>query len=216
MVKINALSVALSLVPTLVFGQSQPVIQTPSSLVQCQPAQLTFSAGVAPYFISVLPGGQSSATPLELLPDQATAGTYTWIVNLPAGTTVTLAIRDSNGQQNFSGQLTIQEGTSSACLGATTGTGATTGATTGTGTTGAATTSSTTSSPPATTSSSSSTTTSSSSRQTSSSTTNSAPASTNTTSSGTGGNSAADSRFVLQGGVISVVAAIAGIAAFVL
>jgi len=94
------------------------LINTPPSLIECQPAALTFSGGSGPYFLSVLPGGQTSATPIEQFPQQATAGSYTWVVNVPAGTAITLRLSDSTGSINYSAPVTIQSGSSNSCISA--------------------------------------------------------------------------------------------------
>lgn len=125
---------AIASILSVVSAQSGPVIDTPSSLVQCQPVALTFHDGTAPYFISVLPGGQPSAEALIRFPEQASAGTFTWTVNLPAGTSVSLAITDSTGAQNFAQQVTIQQGNSDSCLTATTGASVTASVSGGSGT----------------------------------------------------------------------------------
>ncbi|EIN04805.1 hypothetical protein PUNSTDRAFT_92211 [Punctularia strigosozonata HHB-11173 SS5] len=122
-------------------------INTPTSVVQCQPIQLTWSDGTAPYFLSLLPGGQPSATPLESF-DSTTSTSFTWTVNLPSGTSVTAQIKDSTGTIAYSDIFTIQSGSDSSCLtssgvaGATSGgsSATTSGAaatTTGTGSSGA-------------------------------------------------------------------------------
>lgn len=69
---------------------------------------------------SVLPGGNPTATPLLQLPTQQASGSYTWSVmlrqafdslsdkaaiyrnvNLPAGTSITLQVRDGTGALNY-------------------------------------------------------------------------------------------------------------------
>lgn len=62
-----------------------PTSTTPSSLVTCEPASFTVSGGTAPYFLAILPGGQSTAAPLENLPNAPAAGPVTWVADLPAG-----------------------------------------------------------------------------------------------------------------------------------
>ncbi|KAH8924107.1 hypothetical protein BT69DRAFT_1280885, partial [Atractiella rhizophila] len=107
---------SLLALPAVVFGQDALVINTPSSAVECQPIAISFSGGTAPYYISVIPGGQPSAAALVQFPDQTAAGSITWTVNIAAGTAITFAIRDGDGSTNYSDQLTIQEGTSDTCL----------------------------------------------------------------------------------------------------
>ncbi|KDE07321.1 hypothetical protein MVLG_02365 [Microbotryum lychnidis-dioicae p1A1 Lamole] len=114
---------ALSLV-SAALAQSL-LINTPTSLIECQPYAVTWSGGMAPYYVSVLPGGQLSATALTTLDEQPTTSTtYTWIVNIASGTTVTLKVLDSAGNSAFTAQVTIQAGSSNACLTASTTAGA--------------------------------------------------------------------------------------------
>ncbi|SCV74244.1 BQ2448_6676 [Microbotryum intermedium] len=100
-------------------------INTPTSLIECQPYAVTWSGGVSPYFISVLPGGQLSAPALATLGDQPTTATsYTWTVNIAAGTSITLKVLDSAGNPAYAAMVTIQPGSSTSCLSASTTTGA--------------------------------------------------------------------------------------------
>jgi len=91
-------------------------INTPPSPTQCRPVAITFTGGQAPYFLSVLPGGEPTATPLLQFPQQDVAGTYTWNVNLAAGTRITLQVRDSTGELNFSSIVSILPSDDSSCL----------------------------------------------------------------------------------------------------
>ena len=52
------------------------------------------------------------------MPQQAAAGTYTWVVDLPAGTSVTLAVRDGTGALNYASPVTILSGTTTSCINA--------------------------------------------------------------------------------------------------
>ncbi|KAK6907474.1 hypothetical protein I204_03961 [Kwoniella mangroviensis CBS 8886] len=106
-------------------------INTPPSLVQCQPASITFSEGTAPYILAVIPGGQVSAAAIETIDDNLTSSPITWNVNLASGTSITLKITDSTGTIAYSSPLTIQAGSSSSCLNTTAATsGVSTGAVT--------------------------------------------------------------------------------------
>ncbi|KAL8283948.1 hypothetical protein RQP46_005061 [Phenoliferia psychrophenolica] len=129
-------------------------VNTPASATLCQPTAITYSGGTAPYYLTVLPGGMVGATPLISFPTSATltAGTYTWLVNIAAGTSITLQVKDSTGTPAYSSPITIGANTdanlvsflscrSSSCLTATTPSagGAATGATTGAATSAAGT-----------------------------------------------------------------------------
>lgn len=119
---------ALSVLARAVSGQSGPMINTPPAYVQCQPVSITFSGGTAPYYLSVIPGGQASAAALEDLPTQTAAGSYTWTVNIAAGTNITLRITDANGSVNYNAPRVIQASSDSSCLGSTPSSGGSSGA----------------------------------------------------------------------------------------
>ena len=52
-------------------------VATPSSVVQCQPLQLSWGEGTAPYYVAIIPGGQPSAAALESFPTQS-GESLTW------------------------------------------------------------------------------------------------------------------------------------------
>ncbi|KIR76682.1 hypothetical protein I305_05900 [Cryptococcus gattii E566] len=93
-------------------------INTPASIVECQPAALTFGEGTAPYIIAAIPGGQVSAAAIETINDNLSSSPYTWTVNLAAGTNITLKITDSTGTVAYSSPIVVQAGSSQACLNA--------------------------------------------------------------------------------------------------
>lgn len=106
--------VALAVATAAVLGQQ---INTPASLTVCQPTLLSWSGGQAPYFLSVIPGGQASAAPLKDF-DQQSDTSETWTVDIPAGTSITLKLTDSTGNTVYSSPVTISEGSSTSCLNA--------------------------------------------------------------------------------------------------
>jgi len=99
-----------------VFSQApDPAINTPEGVTECLPVQLTFSGSAPPFVITVQPGGQAGAAPLVTV-GTTSATSITWDVNLAAGTSCTLVIRDSEGRTNPSGTFTILPGQSTTCL----------------------------------------------------------------------------------------------------
>ncbi|KAL8278684.1 hypothetical protein RQP46_008976 [Phenoliferia psychrophenolica] len=92
-------------------------INTPSSLVACEPTLISWSGGTAPYYVTVLPGGVISTT-LESLVTDLNITSYTWTVNI-AGVAVTLALKDSTGALAYTAAVTIQAGTSTSCVNVT-------------------------------------------------------------------------------------------------
>jgi hypothetical protein len=93
-----------------------PQVNTPPSLVTCQPSQITFTGTHPPFFLSVIPAGNTAAPPLV---DFGTiqSSPFTWNVNLDAGTAVTIHIKDSVGADGYSGQVVIIAGSDRSCVG---------------------------------------------------------------------------------------------------
>ncbi|CAA7267011.1 unnamed protein product [Cyclocybe aegerita] len=99
-------------------------VNTPLSVVVCQPLLITWTGGTPPYFL------------------------LSWNVNITAGTSLGLTLRDSTGAISQSAPFTVQSGSDTSCLngGSTTtttggaGGSTTSGTTTGTTTTAAPTT----------------------------------------------------------------------------
>ncbi|KAH9811859.1 hypothetical protein DFH28DRAFT_1223703 [Melampsora americana] len=96
------LSLLLSLVLIVVGQDDKPIINTPPSLTQCLPIALTVGGGEAPYYVTILPGGQPAAEPIETFPTMAQAGQLTWIVDQAPGTELTFQVRDAKGTINYS------------------------------------------------------------------------------------------------------------------
>ncbi|KAF8992849.1 hypothetical protein BDQ17DRAFT_1286827, partial [Cyathus striatus] len=82
-------------------------VNTPTSVVQCQPIMLSWSGGSPPYYISLLPGGQVSATAIKSF-DRQDGNQYTWIVDLPSGTPFTISLKDGTGIQAYSDAVMVQ------------------------------------------------------------------------------------------------------------
>jgi len=102
---------------------AQFTINTPTNVVVCQPILLTWSGGTPPYFLSVLPGSQPNAAALVDLGQQS-GTSFTWTVNIAAGTSIGLNLRDSSGLVAQSAPFTINSGTDSSCVGKTPSTSA--------------------------------------------------------------------------------------------
>ncbi|KZO91560.1 hypothetical protein CALVIDRAFT_541729 [Calocera viscosa TUFC12733] len=107
---------AFALLALLPAALAQITVATPPSVVTCEPVSLSWTGGTGPYFVSAIPGGQPGATALESFPEQ-TGNSFTWTVNLPAGTSITIQVRDSTGTIQYSSPITIQAGPDSSCVG---------------------------------------------------------------------------------------------------
>ncbi|KAL5634669.1 hypothetical protein ACGC1H_002644 [Rhizoctonia solani] len=99
----------------VILAQGDPSINTPSSLVQCQPTQLTWNASNTPVYISIIPGGNASAPALMDLGQQS-GTSMTWSVNITSGTSITFRIVDKLGTNAYSAPLTIQSSSNSSCI----------------------------------------------------------------------------------------------------
>jgi len=99
-------------------GAADPSINTPTGVVQCLPVQITFSGTAPPFFVTIQPGGNANAAAIVDL-GSTSSNSITWIANQPAGTSLTLVIRDSQGRTNPSAPFTVLPGSDSSCLGST-------------------------------------------------------------------------------------------------
>ncbi|KAI0076219.1 hypothetical protein K474DRAFT_1684974 [Panus rudis PR-1116 ss-1] len=103
-----------SVVPAL--AQSTAMVNTVTGITQCQPIQFTWSGGQGPYFLSLIPAGQPSAAPIKDFGQQS-GTSFTWSkVDLPAGSTFTIALKDQTGQTVYSDTETVNSGPDSSCL----------------------------------------------------------------------------------------------------
>ncbi|UZJ56361.1 hypothetical protein CBS101457_005681 [Exobasidium rhododendri] len=105
-------------VSLIVSVEASPVINSPTTLVQCQPAALTWTDALPPVYISAVEGTSTSSNPLlTFQPQDEASGSLTWPkVNITEGTTLTFIINDSKGVNNFSGQVTVKPGASDCTL----------------------------------------------------------------------------------------------------
>ncbi|KAG5353529.1 hypothetical protein C0989_005976 [Termitomyces sp. Mn162] len=102
---------------------AQFMINTPTNVVVCQPILLTWTGGTGPYFLVIT--GQPNGQALEDL-GMVQSTQFSWTVNIPAGTSIGLTLRDSTGQIAQSAAFTINPGNDNSCLGQSSSAGATT------------------------------------------------------------------------------------------
>ncbi|KWU42898.1 hypothetical protein RHOSPDRAFT_20390 [Rhodotorula sp. JG-1b] len=95
---------------------SAQTINTPTALYTCEPYQIVWSGGAPPYYLRVLEGGTTSNV-IETLVSAQDVTSYTWNVNVAAGQSVTLGLTDSTGTSAYAAQVTVQEGSSTSCVG---------------------------------------------------------------------------------------------------
>ncbi|KAG2756915.1 hypothetical protein P692DRAFT_20790785 [Suillus brevipes Sb2] len=110
--KFSTVFVALVSAVPAVFGLT---INTPANVVECQPILFSWTGGQAPYYLTLVPGGQSMASPIKSFPTQ-TGTSYTWNVDLQANTIFNIALKDSTGSTAYSDIVTIMSGSDTSCL----------------------------------------------------------------------------------------------------
>jgi hypothetical protein len=98
---INVAALSALILSGLAASQTTFMVNTPGALFECQPGLLSWTGGTAPYFPRINTAGSTTST-LESLPETSSTS-YTWTVNLAAGTTFTVAVTDSTGAQMYSG-----------------------------------------------------------------------------------------------------------------
>lgn len=126
-----AAAAALLAVAPFAMGQ-QMQINSLSGVVECEPILISWTGGTPPYYLSFIPAGQPSAPAIKQFPPQQ-GTSYTWVVDLPSGTSFTSELKDASGQPVYSGTQTVEAGSNSDCVntsvmesGTATGAGATT------------------------------------------------------------------------------------------
>ncbi|KAJ9109052.1 hypothetical protein QFC21_000378 [Naganishia friedmannii] len=130
--KIFSTILAVAAMAVSALAQSSMSIDTPAAIVQCQPVALNWRGGTAPYFLSIIPGGQVSAAALIDFGSMS-GNSLTWTANITAGTSlshhlllsfdrygnqrITLKLTDSTGSTVYSSPVTILASANSACIG---------------------------------------------------------------------------------------------------
>ncbi|KAF8910669.1 hypothetical protein CPB84DRAFT_1743490 [Gymnopilus junonius] len=113
--KASSLAVALLSAAGVLAQSSTLTINTPIAPVVCEPLLINWSGGTPPYFLSIVPGNQPGAAALFDF-GQQNGNSITWTVNVTAGTTLGLDLRDNTGTLAQSASFTIQSSTNTACL----------------------------------------------------------------------------------------------------
>ncbi|KAF8532192.1 hypothetical protein JB92DRAFT_3104299 [Gautieria morchelliformis] len=89
-------------------------VVTPT-LTQCQNATISYSGGSGNYGLYVVPSNDPCADSVVNIPEQ-TGTSYTWKVNIPAGSQVELLVEDSTGAEAWSGVITVNNSSDSSCV----------------------------------------------------------------------------------------------------
>ncbi|ORY76282.1 hypothetical protein BCR35DRAFT_353438 [Leucosporidium creatinivorum] len=90
-------------------------VNSPASLIECQPTLLSWTATTSPYYLSIIEDGDASNIAENL--GTFTNTSYTWTVDLASGTNVSIALTDGTGQAYYSSSVLIIAGSSTSCLG---------------------------------------------------------------------------------------------------
>lgn len=108
-----AAAAALAATVPFVLGQGLQV-NSLSGVIECEPVLVSWSGGSPPYYVSFIPGGQPSAPAIkQFAPQQGTS--FTWNVDLPAGTEFSTELKDASGQPVYSGIQKVEAGDSTSC-----------------------------------------------------------------------------------------------------
>ncbi|KIY53256.1 hypothetical protein FISHEDRAFT_12637, partial [Fistulina hepatica ATCC 64428] len=99
-------------------------INTPTQVIVCQPVLFSWSGGTAPYYLSLNPGGDPSRSIKSFAPTQEESMTYN--VDMPVGTTLTAALKDSTGATAYTDKFTVASGPDTSCLSSASATTSTT------------------------------------------------------------------------------------------
>ncbi|KAL1410721.1 hypothetical protein Q8F55_001663 [Vanrija albida] len=107
---------ALAVLAASAVAQVNFSLNTPPAVTECQPTLLTWSGGKAPFILSAIPAAQISAPNLASIAEGVNEQQYSWTVNLPANTAITLKIVDATGATSYTSPITVLKGSSTSCL----------------------------------------------------------------------------------------------------
>jgi len=89
----------------------------PTSLVSCETTQLSWTGGVPPYRLAFYFGSSAVGSDPLFVIRNITTQSYSWTVNVSAGETVNILVRDSLDGYSYSADSSyVEVGSSSACL----------------------------------------------------------------------------------------------------
>ncbi|KAF9007600.1 hypothetical protein BDQ17DRAFT_1237828 [Cyathus striatus] len=108
------LTVALFVAPAIQGVFAEFSISTPD-LVQCKSAKISWEETTAPYNLIVVSPEDPCGDALVDVGD-FNKSSISWTPNLPAGTLVQLSLEDANGDEAWSGNITIAASDDESCL----------------------------------------------------------------------------------------------------
>ncbi|KAJ7629134.1 hypothetical protein FB45DRAFT_703155, partial [Roridomyces roridus] len=84
----------------------------------CEPFEITWTAGTAPYTVAVddPPSSPNSLGELVTIADNVVGTSFTWIVAFDAGTSLQFTVEDAIGVGNASDPFTVAPGTGNSCF----------------------------------------------------------------------------------------------------
>jgi hypothetical protein len=92
-------------------GDGPPLtVNTPTSVQACLPVAISWTGGTPPVYVSLINGGDPTSPILKDFGSQSDSS-LTWQVDQPAGSSLTVQIRDSKGKLNYSDKFTVQPST---------------------------------------------------------------------------------------------------------
>ncbi|KAK1217267.1 hypothetical protein PQX77_020116 [Marasmius sp. AFHP31] len=89
-------------------------INTPTNLVTCEPAILSWSGGTPPYYLSMQDGNNFNGAAIKRFEQQSTTS-MSWTVSVPSGKSVAFLLRDSTGQVSITAPVTVEKGAQDTC-----------------------------------------------------------------------------------------------------
>jgi len=107
-------SIALVILPAINGVLAQLSIDTPN-FVQCDVANITWTQSDGPYTLLVVPADDECGDAIDEV-DSLTSLSTSYLVNLAAGTQVVLYLEDSDGNDAWSSNITVQSSSNSSCL----------------------------------------------------------------------------------------------------
>lgn len=109
---------SLAVLALAIGARADLVISTPASITQCQPVTFQISgSSTGPYYAFFVDSSNPCGDALAEV-DNIAGPSFTWTPNLPAGSSIMVALESEDGTEGWSGAVTIGAGDSSCLTGA--------------------------------------------------------------------------------------------------
>ncbi|GAA5966446.1 hypothetical protein JCM3765_007575 [Sporobolomyces pararoseus] len=112
-----ALSLFFSIALRLVRAEGNG--DTPSTLKVCKSQPISINSTFPPFTVVALASDDLQGQPLSRIATNVSDSNVNWLVDVPAGSNITIGVKDGNGTRAYSPPMSVEAGDTDSCLPAT-------------------------------------------------------------------------------------------------